>query len=335
MRSTVVASGIVSVGMVLSAALLMPRAGAGPLNPPAGPVASTYKTLAEVEPRIAISATNTPGDADSLFRIAQPGSYYLTGNVSGVAGKHAIKIDADGVTLDLGGFTLQGVPGSLDGVNVVGARAGLTVSRGTVRDFGDDGVDAVSATVSRFVDLSLISNADFGVDIGGGSVAERCLASGHANAGIRANNGASVFSCTASGNPGDGIICGAGTVRDCVARGNGFDGIRGNTGCVITQCVATANVEGGIALIGYGSAIGNTCAINGWGLYTFGVGNNRIENNTVSANTTAIELFNDKNVVVGNFCDGPIIAVPGNVVGPVVTGATVGGSSNPHANYSN
>jgi len=58
---------------------------AGDLNPPPGPVASTMKTLSEVEPRIAVNSINTPGDADSLFKITQPGSYYLTGNITGVA----------------------------------------------------------------------------------------------------------------------------------------------------------------------------------------------------------------------------------------------------------
>src|SRR4051812_18571328 len=48
---------------------------AGPLSPPVGPVVATMKTLSEVEPRIALSSTNTPGDGDSLFRITGPGSY--------------------------------------------------------------------------------------------------------------------------------------------------------------------------------------------------------------------------------------------------------------------
>jgi hypothetical protein len=70
---------------------------AGPLNPPAGPVAPTPGP----EPRIAINSTNTPGDADSTFRIAQPGSYYLTGNVSGQNARIGIEIATGGVTLDL------------------------------------------------------------------------------------------------------------------------------------------------------------------------------------------------------------------------------------------
>src|SRR5438094_785381 len=45
-RTTLISAAAVA----LAATLLL----AGPLNPPAGPVASTYKTLSEVEPRIAI-----------------------------------------------------------------------------------------------------------------------------------------------------------------------------------------------------------------------------------------------------------------------------------------
>src|SRR5687767_7622300 len=81
---------------------------AGPLDPPDGPITSTYKTLTEVEPRIAVNAQNTPGDANSLFRITQPGSYYLTGNITGVPNKNGVYIFGHRVTLDLNGFTVDG-----------------------------------------------------------------------------------------------------------------------------------------------------------------------------------------------------------------------------------
>ena len=45
-----------TVGMVLGATW---RAGAGDLNPPAGPILPTMKPLDQVEPRTAINATNT------------------------------------------------------------------------------------------------------------------------------------------------------------------------------------------------------------------------------------------------------------------------------------
>lgn len=113
---------------------------AGPLSPPSGPIASTYKTLAEVEPRIAINATNTPGDALNSFIISQPGSYYLTGNITGVSGKSGIKITASNVTLDLNGFTLQGVSGSQYGILALVFPNNCTVRNGTVNGWDQSGV---------------------------------------------------------------------------------------------------------------------------------------------------------------------------------------------------
>jgi hypothetical protein len=77
-------------GMLAVIAGLAVAAGAGPIDPPAGPVQSTMKGLDQIEPRIAINAVNTPGDDDatpSTFKITQPGSYYLAGNLTGETGK--------------------------------------------------------------------------------------------------------------------------------------------------------------------------------------------------------------------------------------------------------
>ena len=102
-------------GLVVVAGTLV--AVAGPLDPPAGPVAPTYKTLTEVEPRIAINAVNTPGGVDSVYRITEPGSYYLTGNVQGVDGKSCIELMTGNVTIDLSGFELlQGERGIANSV---------------------------------------------------------------------------------------------------------------------------------------------------------------------------------------------------------------------------
>ncbi|MFZ4487327.1 MAG: hypothetical protein ACOYO9_12140, partial [Candidatus Nanopelagicales bacterium] len=129
---------------LLCLASLAAVAAAGPINPPAGPVAPTPGP----EPRIPISDTTTPGDADSLFRITQPGSYYLTGNITGVANKHGIKIIATGsVTLDLNGFELVGTNAASAFVGVrdsTTAPSVISVINGTVRNWGDDGIDLAS-----------------------------------------------------------------------------------------------------------------------------------------------------------------------------------------------
>src|SRR3989304_4869431 len=87
---------IAEVALVLAVFWFLRPVSAGDLNPPPGPITPTQRTP--------IGANTTPGDADSLFMITQPGSYYLTGNIIGVSGKFGIEINASGVTLDLMGF---------------------------------------------------------------------------------------------------------------------------------------------------------------------------------------------------------------------------------------
>ncbi|MEK6700696.1 MAG: right-handed parallel beta-helix repeat-containing protein [Planctomycetota bacterium] len=240
---------------------------AGPLDPPAGAVGSNYKTLTEVEPRIAINAANTPGDADSLFKISQPGAYYLTGNVSGTAGKHGIEIVANGVTLDLKGFDLVGVAGSLDGVSATaGGLANIAVLNGSVRNWANTGVDlgTTGARRCRVVEVILSDNGAHGVTSGQGGQITHCSAHDNGGDGIQ---GTTVSSCSAYANAGSGIIVN-GSATDCWASNNGAatgDGIVGVADCVINNCNASANLGGAGIRVGDGATVSN-CTASGNGL---------------------------------------------------------------------
>ena len=84
--------------VALSSFFILPSVfGQGALTPPGAP-APMMKTLAQIEPRTPI--------ASAPFTISQPGSYYLTTNLT-VTGGNAIVIATNGVTLDLKGFTLK------------------------------------------------------------------------------------------------------------------------------------------------------------------------------------------------------------------------------------
>jgi hypothetical protein len=69
------------------------------------------KTLNEVEPRTPLNQLYTPGDSTSVFRITQPGSYVLTGNLTPPSGKHGIVVQlvrGGRVKVDLMGYTIDG-----------------------------------------------------------------------------------------------------------------------------------------------------------------------------------------------------------------------------------
>src|SRR5690606_32751390 len=137
---------LAGIGGLAAGALMTNRTEAGPLNPPAAPN-PTMKTLDQIEPRTAINSVNTPGDADSVFRITSPGSYYLTGNVTGVSGDRGIEVAANNVTIDLNGFALVGVSGALAGIGTVGtAVTGLVITNGTIQSWPGGGISAINAS---------------------------------------------------------------------------------------------------------------------------------------------------------------------------------------------
>ncbi|MBL8760391.1 MAG: right-handed parallel beta-helix repeat-containing protein, partial [Phycisphaerae bacterium] len=261
---------ILSNGWVLGAAAVSGLGAAailalaGPLDPPAGSVASTYKTLSEVEPRIAINATNTPGDASSVYRIAQPGSYYLTANLTGVTGKHGIEIAVSGVTIDLNGFDVVGVTGSLDGIaTVASSLRNITIRNGSVRNWGDDGIDLFSGTtkVARVEGVHSTGNVAYGIRLGDAGLASDCHASYNGESGI--SGALTVIGCVARNNTQYGIsIVNGGTIANSSALTNTNYGIYAANGCTITNCTARGNGDGMIAfgesLIQGCTAVANT-----------------------------------------------------------------------------
>ncbi|HMN42271.1 MAG TPA: right-handed parallel beta-helix repeat-containing protein [Phycisphaerales bacterium] len=296
--------------LVPAAALgIVVAAVAGPLNPPAGPVGPTAKTLAEVEPRVAVNATNTPGDATSVFRIVQPGSYYLAGNLAGVSGKHGIVITASGVTLDLNGFDVVGVAGSLDGVSATAASLGnIAVRNGSVRSWGGDGVKLGVLTSSNCSVTDVLSrqNAGNGIVVGSSAAVRGCQAFNNTLGGISTYVGAMVTECIAASNQTDGISCEYGsTVSGCLAQNNRGAGIRVSFGCNVLSNVCAAN--GGPTAGGKGvQATGS---------------DNRIEGNNCVSNDKGIVVDVAGNVIVRNTCSGNFpdwVIAANNVYGPIV-----------------
>src|SRR5215471_16184731 len=93
---------------------------------PSGPPGPTMKSLDQVEPRTPISS--------APFTIGQPGSYYLTTNVTVNIGD-AITIAASGVTLDLNGFTITSTFSNAAGYGIAlsGGLGNITIANGFIQ----------------------------------------------------------------------------------------------------------------------------------------------------------------------------------------------------------
>ena len=325
---------------------------AGSLTPPAGPVAATMKTLTDVEPRIAVNATNTPGDADSLFKITSPGSYYLTGNIAGVAGKMGIEIAANGVTLDLMGFDLAGAPGSLDGIGQSGgALKDIAVINGSIRNWGAVGVNISAATNIYFANLRVANNTGDGITAGVGIITD-CAADQNGGFGINATStSSSLRNCAALRNADFGIRCVQGTISNSWASGNTGGGFLIEGGSTITNCSAVGNAGDGISVSFNSIVSGNTCisngllAGNGAGIHITG-SDNRVEANNCTGNDRGIDVDVVGNFITRNICSGNTTnwdVAAGNVclvVNAATAGAILGnsggvapGSTDPNANF--
>jgi parallel beta-helix repeat protein len=315
----IIAAGV--CGLVLTAPSGFSQ---GSLTPPGAP-APTMKTLQQVEPRTDVLKLS--GDASDLFLITNSGSYYLTTNIVGVSGKNGIFITANNVTLDLNGFALLGVPGSVEGIQVSGSLSctNVTVRNGNVSGWGSGGVSVANSTSYNLVfdRLNLSVNSS--------------------SVGINAFN-ALISGCTVNGGS-YGIIAVESDVRDCSINGSANAGILVNygtvSGCLVQNCVGA-----GIYVNAPGcQIIGNTCIrnnssadVNEAGIF-INDSNNRVENNHVSASGHAgIQVNNSsyvnnviiKNTVSGN---GPnnYLGTGGNDFGSIGTAAT---ASSPWANIS-
>lgn len=340
---------------------------AGDIDPPGAPEATPGP-----EPRVAINSVNTPGDDESHFRIAESGSYYLEGNhlFLGTEEKHGILIEASNVTLDLSGFTLDGwnpiaVPhpnSSLSGVMASFEMENITVHSGTVRDWGESGIDLSNARSTLVEGIGASDNDSYGVRTGVGSVVHGCTASQNGAAGIRMSSTGTVMGCTTIANGGAGIsAAGSNTVSGCAARENIGPGITVAGGSTVNGCVALNNEAGGIvgsrAIIvnctaSFNSVEGirveqdslvlenlcaNTPSIAGdrVGIRATASGN-RIEGNTVHDHNTGIGVDGTDNLIIRNSARGNGTDYDiglGNTVGPIITSGGTILSNNPWANF--
>ncbi len=310
---------ILGAAGLAGAAALARLAHGGPLTPPAGSVGPTGRTLLEVEPRIPIGPATTPGDSLSLYRITQPGSYYLTGDVQGVAGKHGIVIATGRVTIDLMGFELRGVGAA--GFGYTGIKTGsgfgtetqLCIRNGRINNWDRSGIDiaaestvqnvAMTGNLYRGIEVTssskicdcTVSGGQICIDASGwGCVVSRCAVRDASNSGFSAVQGTVLVNCTATGCV-TGFNSSAAVVIDCTAAVNSGSGFSCGILGTISRCNAYNNLGNGITCVDNCSVLDCTSTNNY--LHGISAGNEcHLRGNTCASNGTGATTGHGINV---------------------------------------
>ncbi len=245
----------------------------GPLTPPGAP-APTMKSLSDLDAHITsasekrIDVLTLPGDATNQHIISAQGSYYLSGPLTGVSGQNGINIQNGNVKVDLNGYQLAGVPGSLNGVVLGVFHLDVEVRNGSVSDWGGNGIDLSNGGGMIVADVTSTTNTGMGIYTGDTSVVTRCTSRSNVGTNIRVGIDSVVTQCVAtSSGAGDGINVTANcAVSDCSANQNNGNGVNAGPNCAISRVVAVVNSGNGIQL-GVRSAatecVSNSNTLNG------------------------------------------------------------------------
>lgn len=303
-----------AAGMMLTLAAM-----GGPLSPPLGPVAPSYKTLVDIEPRTIINAANTPGDANSQFRITTAGSYYLTGNIDGVAGKRGIEIATDHVTIDLNGFTLTGGIGSLSGIVAEGVRNNIVLRNGAVVDWAQDGIDLIQGGEGKgfLVEFVTVRSSAFaGLRAGASAIIRDCLVEANGGTGVLARDASIVTRCTVRSNGINGITLGTAALADeCALYNNSAVSIAVGPGSIVRSC--EIGLSGGTAVFA-----GSACMVQGNRL-DFCSADGIVVSEACVVTDNYVHIANRGILVTGNFG-----RIEHNAVTVASKGIAVNGSSN-------
>ncbi|HEY2388811.1 MAG TPA: right-handed parallel beta-helix repeat-containing protein [Candidatus Binatia bacterium] len=258
---------------------------------------------------LALAATATPprpgraAVSDPLCGSVPTQSLRLTHDVA--CDNNGIKAGADGITIDLGGFTLTGA-GTVDSIGVdADGHTGVTVKNGTISGFWVGVSSGANFAVAPKMKLSHLTSRDNLTH--GGAVETTAVV---------------IDGCTFVANAFDGLLLtsqGGKVGRSLFTNSGGIGLIVSGSHLALTQIAATVNTGGGIR---YVSASGVTVSAStiagntGYGVLFDGVDGNTLTKSTVIGNgQDGVQVIGqltsggntiDKSLIAGN-ADGLVI----------------------------
>ena len=209
-----------------------------------------------VDGQVLINQTTVMTAGGFPYKITQPGSYKLSGNLTVTGVVDGIDILASNVTLDLNGFSIigpigcSGAPPTCAGNAGNGVQANLlsgfvTVKNGIIQGFN---IGVFLMVPANLVDLQATANVGAGIaTTAAGTVIARCQTSFNGGTGISASF-ATISDSTANYNGNDGFVVSKSTLTHSVANRNANYGIQA-IGGVLTQNMVDFNTTAGVNFV--------------------------------------------------------------------------------------
>ena len=227
--------------------------------------------------------------------ITEPGSYYLTGNLTatGGTGHRGIDIQTDNVALDLMGFTISGGGVNDTGIGFSG-QDNITIRNGTVANFGLAGIyqGSTSAHYTTILDIKALNNGSLG-------------ASPESSSGIFiASANSHIERCVSGGNGGNGLYAGVNSkvINNTVYNNTGTpgtSGVYGGTGSIVSGNTAYSNTGTYAIYGGLGSKVsGNTAYSNTVTSGIYGAAGSTLIGNTAYSNTATYGLYGSFGAII-------------------------------------
>ncbi len=316
----------------------------GPLDPPAAPSST--------------DGVRQPGTPISSlpYTISTPGNYYVTRNLTNTFNNtDGITIEVENVTLDLGGFTLDGGGNGHSGIFADLSLRNLVVRNGNAEHWTYRGVD-LQTTASSLIENVQASNDGDGIWASGATI-KGCSVYKNSGIGIRAQystiigctaslnaTGFSVYDtsltdCASDTNTGTGIDALRSTVQSCSVDGN-YYGIVGQGTNNIRQNTVLNNTSDGIRLTAYGATTVadnnvSSSGASGSGIFSETTNNRITHNNVVGSVGPGIQVVSSFNTIDDNSVlenNGTGILVVGGSKNTVIRNSSLGNGS-PVLNY--
>ena len=191
--------------------------------------------------------TNCTSSISVSCTIASPGSYTLTANITGGTGADALPVTTAGdVTIDLGGFSIQGGTTSgqaIDGCAGSACTTNVTVKNGHVKSSGTYGID--TDTITDVETTQLTGNTSYAIWPGVVATFSQSAIVNNSNIGINGSSENVTLDAVVTGNSGSGIVTGTGgLVAEVVSASNTGTGISAGTDTGYTRDVTGGNTTG-------------------------------------------------------------------------------------------